>query len=120
VYIAVVFGRHWARSLAQNPQLPRRDALKVLSADLSRDRDFGARFVREADVASALDHPNIVLVFARFETDDGQLWIAMQFVDGTEADAALRAGTMTPPRAMHVVSGCQGPRSRASAQRRPP
>jgi eukaryotic-like serine/threonine-protein kinase len=49
--------------LAQDPHLPRLDALKVLSADLSRDPDFRARFVREANVASKLDHPNIVSVY---------------------------------------------------------
>lgn len=43
--------------LAQNPELPRRDALKVLSAELSRDQEFRARFMREADVASTLDQP---------------------------------------------------------------
>jgi serine/threonine protein kinase len=81
--------------LAQNPDLPGRDALKVLSAELSRNEGFRARFVREADVAAGLSHPNIVSVYTRGQTDDGQLWIAMQFVDGTDADAALRAGTMT-------------------------
>ncbi|WP_431240939.1 protein kinase domain-containing protein (plasmid) [Mycolicibacterium aichiense] len=89
--------------LAANPTLPRRDALKVLSAELSRDRDFRARFIREAEVASALDHPNIVAVYNRGETEGGQLWIAMQFVDGTDADDALRAGTMTPQRAVHII-----------------
>jgi hypothetical protein len=88
--------------LAANPTLPRYDALKVLSAELSRDPDFRARFIREADVASALDHPNIVSVYNRGQTGD-ELWIAMQFVDGTDADAALRAGTMTPDRAVHII-----------------
>jgi serine/threonine-protein kinase len=45
-----------------------------------------------------------VSVYARGETDDDQLWIAMQYVEGTDADAALRAGTMTPVRAIHVVT----------------
>lgn len=90
--------------LAHDPHLPRLDALKVLSADLSRDPDFRARFVREANVTSKLDHPNIVSIYNRGETEDGQLWIAMQFVEGTDADAALRAGTMTPVRAVHVVT----------------
>lgn len=108
--------------LVQDPHPPRHDALKVLSADLSRDPDFRARFVREADVAAKLDHPNIVSVYNRGETGDGQLWIAMQFVDGTDADAALRDGTMTPVRAGGPCNhrGRQGSRSRASAQRRAP
>ncbi|MBB3606661.1 serine/threonine-protein kinase [Mycolicibacterium sp. BK556] len=89
--------------LAANPTLPRHDALKVLSAELSRDRDFRARFIREAEVASALDHPNIVAVYNRGETEDGQLWIAMQYVEGTDADDALRTGTMTPQRAVHII-----------------
>lgn len=89
--------------LATNPTLPRYDALKVLSAELSRDPDFRARFIREADVAAALEHPQIVSVYNRGHTDDGQLWIAMQFVDGTDADGALRAGAMTPQRAVHIT-----------------
>jgi serine/threonine protein kinase len=89
--------------LARNPELPRRDALKVLSAELSHDPAFRARFIREADVAANLHHPNIVSIYSRGETDEGQLWIAMQFVDGTDADDALRAGTMTPARAVHII-----------------
>ncbi|CAJ1578369.1 serine/threonine-protein kinase PknH/PknJ [[Mycobacterium] wendilense] len=90
--------------LVANPELPRRDALKVLSAELSQDADFRARFTREAEVASMLDHPNITSIYRRGTTEDGQLWIAMQFIDGTDADAALRAGTMTPHRAVHIVT----------------
>lgn len=90
--------------LAANPALPRREALKVLSAELSRNPDFRARFIREAEVAASLDHPNIVSVHNRGQTADGQLWIAMQFVDGTDADAAQQSGTMTPPRAVHIVT----------------
>ncbi|MEE6138794.1 sensor domain-containing protein [Mycobacterium sp. 050128] len=90
--------------LAADPALPRRVALKVLSAELSRDRDFRARFIREADTAAALAHPQIVSVYTRGQTDEGQLWIAMQFVDGTDAEAALCDGTMTPHRAVHIIT----------------
>ncbi|MET0992908.1 MAG: serine/threonine-protein kinase [Mycobacterium sp.] len=89
--------------LAKNPVLPRHDALKLLSVKLSGDPGFRERFVREADIASVLDHPNIVSIYSRGETDDGHLWIAMQYVPGTDAEAALRAGTMTPIRAVHIV-----------------
>lgn len=90
--------------LAKNPTLPRRDALKVLSPDLSRERAFRERFVREADIASLLDHPNIVSIYNRGEADGGQLWIAMQYVAGTDAEAALRAATMPAARAIRIVS----------------
>jgi eukaryotic-like serine/threonine-protein kinase len=89
--------------LAANPNLPRYDALKVLSAQLSANPDFRARFVREADLAARLDHPNIVSIYDRGQTGEGQLWIAMQFVDGTDADKAVRAGTVSPARAVHIV-----------------
>ncbi|MEU4342698.1 serine/threonine-protein kinase [Nocardia sp. NPDC023852] len=91
--------------LAQNPILPRRDALKVLSADLSTDDEFRARFEREANLAAGLDHPNIVAVYNRGE-EDGQLWIAMQYVPGTDAAEEARKGraVMTPERALRTVS----------------
>lgn len=87
---------------ARNPDLPRSEALKVLAAELSRDLDFRARFVREADVAAGLDHPNIVAVHQRGQFE-GRLWIAMQFVDGGNAEDALRAATMTTARAVYVI-----------------
>ncbi|MFD4442683.1 serine/threonine-protein kinase [Nocardia sp. NPDC058519] len=91
--------------LAQNPILPRTDALKVLSADLSTDAEFRARFEREANLAAGLDHPNIVAVYNRGE-EDGQLWIAMQYVDGIDASDEAKKGpsVMTPARALRIVS----------------
>jgi serine/threonine protein kinase len=74
--------------LAEHPRLPRRDALKVLPADVSADPDYRARFDREADLASKLWHPHIVSVHDRGEYD-GQLWISMDFVDGLDAARLL-------------------------------
>lgn len=88
--------------LARSRDLPRYDAVKVLSPELSRDPDFRARFLREAEVAAGLSHPNIVSIYSRGEFE-GQLWIAMQYVDGSDADTALREGKMTPARAVHIV-----------------
>ncbi|MEV6771308.1 serine/threonine-protein kinase [Nocardia sp. NPDC051030] len=91
--------------LAGHPSLPRRDALKVLSVQLSQDREYRSRFEREANTAATLDHPNIVSVYNRGE-DHGQLWIAMQFVDGTDAEAARKRDpqAMTPARALRIVT----------------
>jgi serine/threonine protein kinase, bacterial len=74
--------------LAQHPRLPRRNALKVLPADVSADAEYRARFNREADLASNLWHPHIVSVHDRGEYN-GQLWISMDFVDGQDAGSLL-------------------------------
>ncbi|MEV0293279.1 serine/threonine-protein kinase [Nocardia sp. NPDC050710] len=91
--------------LAQNPILPRRDALKVLSSELSTDPEFRARFEREANLAAGLDHPNIVAVYNRGEEND-QLWIAMQYIDGTDASEEAKKGpkVMTPQRALRIIA----------------
>jgi serine/threonine protein kinase len=74
--------------LVQHPRLPRRNALKVLPADVSADADYRARFNREADLASTLWHPHIVSVHDRGEHND-QLWISMDYVDGLDASRLL-------------------------------
>lgn len=91
--------------LAKHPQLPRMDALKVLSADLSRDAEFRGRFEREANIVAGLDHPNIVSVHNRGE-EHGQLWIAMQYIEGTDASAEQKRDphAMTPLRALNIVT----------------
>lgn len=76
--------------LVQHPRLPRRDALKLLDAGVSRNNDFKARFQREADLLAQLAHPNIVTLYDRGEFD-GRLWITMEFIDGTDASALLDA-----------------------------
>lgn len=90
--------------LADNPVLPRKDALKVLSAEYSLDDQFRARFTQEADLAAGLDHPNIVTVYSRGESDAGQLWIAMQYVAGSDAHKELDAGSMTAARAVRIIA----------------
>lgn len=88
--------------LARHPTLPRNEALKVLSSELSVDRQFRVRFTREADLAANLDHPNIVRVYNRGETD-GHLWIAMEYVQGTAANDLDRAN-LTPARIVRIIT----------------
>lgn len=70
--------------LALHPRLPRRDVIKVLADAVTADREFRERFNREADLAATLWHPHIVGVHDRGEFD-GQLWISMDYVEGTDA-----------------------------------
>ena len=75
--------------LAQHPRLPRQDALKILSTASTADREFRARFIREAELTSTLRHPHIVGVLDRGEFK-GQLWISMDYVDGADAGRLIR------------------------------
>jgi len=74
--------------LARHPELPRSDALKVLKEQVGADEQFRKRFLREAEVAATLDHPNIVTIYNRGRAD-GQLWIAMQYVAGSDCAQEL-------------------------------
>jgi serine/threonine protein kinase, bacterial len=76
--------------LAQHPRLPRRDALKVLPGTLTGDQEYRQRFSREADMAAELWHPHIVGIHDRGEFE-GQLWLSMDYVGGTDAAELLRS-----------------------------
>ncbi|MEP9414908.1 protein kinase [Gordonia sp. VNQ95] len=75
--------------LARHPKLPRKEAVKILPADLSRDPMFRQRFIREAELASSMVHPAIVTIYNSGE-DDGHLWLAMEFIDGVDGSELLR------------------------------
>lgn len=89
--------------LARHPTLPRSDALKILSSELSVDRQFRVRFTREANLAATLNHPNIVRVYNRGETDDGHLWIAMEYVEGIAVNDLDRAN-LTAARIVRIMT----------------
>ncbi|MFJ4656177.1 serine/threonine-protein kinase [Nocardia sp. NPDC088792] len=86
---------------ARHPRLPRLAALKVFSRDdVDTDAEQFHRFQREADITARFDHPNIVSVYDR-GVDGGRLWIAMQYVPGTDAETEW--GT-TPERAFRIAA----------------
>jgi serine/threonine protein kinase/Tfp pilus assembly protein PilF len=67
---------------AEDTQLKRYVALKFLPTDMTRDEEAKARFVHEAQAASALDHPNICTIYEISQTPDGQNFIAMAYYEG--------------------------------------
>ncbi|WP_410870419.1 serine/threonine-protein kinase [Nocardia sp. A7] len=87
--------------LARHPRLPRRTAMKLLNRELFFDNEIRARFEREADLVSQLDHPNIVTVYDRGVEND-QLWISMRYIDG--ADASSLQHPVDPARAVRIVA----------------
>jgi serine/threonine protein kinase len=92
--------------LVQHPRLPRREALKVLPAELTNDHEYRERFDREAAIVASLWHPNIVALHDRGEFD-GQLWISMDYVNGTDAARLLQdyVHGLAPDEVVRIVTG---------------
>src|SRR5450755_3328143 len=65
-------------------------AVKRILPQLAKDTDFVAMFVDEARVCARLSHPNIVQVFD-FGEEGGELYMAMEYVDGTTGARLIRA-----------------------------
>ena len=66
---------------AQDTKLDRFVALKFLPSQLTATEDEKARFIQEAKAASAMNHPNVCTIYS-IEEYNGQLFIAMEFVEG--------------------------------------
>jgi len=89
---------------AHDLQLDRQVALKILDPVLAEDPGFRQRFLRESRAAAAVDHPNIIPVFAAGEAD-GVLFIAMRYVSGSDVRTLLdSAGPLPARRAVGIVS----------------
>jgi serine/threonine-protein kinase len=89
--------------LADNVSTGQRVALKLLTPDLARSSGFRERFVREANYASSMRHPNVIEVFDAGEQDD-VLYIAMQFVEGEDLKALLtREGRLDAARTVGLL-----------------
>lgn len=74
--------------LAHDIRLGRRVALKILDSALTMDSQSRARFIREARLASALEHPNVCTIHEVGEMS-GYLFIAMQYVEGKTLRAMI-------------------------------
>ena len=74
---------------AEDLQLGRRVALKVLHSRFAEDPEFVERFRREARSAAGLNHQNVVSVYDRGEWE-GAYYIAMEFLDGRSLKAVIQ------------------------------
>ena len=81
---------------AEDIRLKRTVALKFLPVAISADPDAKARFKREAELASALDHPNICTVYDIDESPDGQIFISMACYQGETLKQKLEHGPLPP------------------------
>jgi eukaryotic-like serine/threonine-protein kinase len=82
--------------LAQDGELDRPVAIKILAGHVLGDKEFRARFVREARMAARLSHPNVVSIYDTGE-EEGRPFIVMEYVEGeTLADVVARRGRVPP------------------------
>ncbi|OYP38523.1 protein kinase domain-containing protein [Rhodopirellula sp. MGV] len=90
---------------ARDMNLERDVAVKVLRPELSTDRDYIARFRREAKAAAKLNHANIVQIYDVGEVDS-RYYIAQELVQGQNLkEYLLRHGALSPQQAIEVLLG---------------
>ena len=90
---------------AWDSALERAVALKVIAPEHSQDSKYRKRFVREALATAGLDHPNVIPVYDAGEDGDGQLYIAMRFVDGDDLGSLLHElSALAPGLAAEIVA----------------
>jgi serine/threonine protein kinase/Flp pilus assembly protein TadD len=90
---------------AEDTKLHRFVALKFLHPDLTRDEEAKARFIHEAQAASALQHNNICTIHEIDETKDGRLFIAMDCYDGETLKEKIAKGPLAMEEALDIA--CQ-------------
>jgi serine/threonine protein kinase len=80
---------------AVDPQINRRVAIKVMSDAVAQDTALRDRFLREAQTAGSLQHPNVVTIYDFGEVDD-HLFIAMEYVEGNDLADLLNKNVAIP------------------------
>lgn len=94
--------------LAFQPVLERRVALKVIRRALAQDPDMRARFMREARLAAALEHPNAIAIHGVVE-DHQRPVLIMRYVDGPDLARTLREhGPLPAARTAAIVAQAAG------------
>ncbi len=89
--------------LAENRNLGRLEAIKVLSDLHDEKPDFAQRFAEESRLVASLDHPHIVKVFDSGQAD-GLFWTSMQYIDGPTLDRELVArGALDPDAVLRLA-----------------
>jgi serine/threonine-protein kinase len=89
---------------AHHIRLDRAAALKVLTPALARNDEFRERFMRESQMAATLQHPNVVTVYDAGEAE-GLLYLAMQFIAGTDLRRLLELEQqLDPARTLSILA----------------
>jgi serine/threonine protein kinase len=89
--------------LAEQQSIDQQIAIKVLHGRSAKNDELVKRFNREAKAICMLSHPNIIRVFIFGRTDEGLIYLAMEFVKGQSLRQAIQRGPMTEMRAIVIL-----------------
>jgi serine/threonine-protein kinase len=81
-------------------------ALKMLNQQMAGDPTWVQRFYNEAKACSRLQHPNTIRMFDFGQTNDGRLFMTMEFLDGISLRQALQTGALAPQRVVKILIQC--------------
>lgn len=94
--------------LAEDTRLKRKVAVKSISRQHLHDADSRARFLREAQTASQLDHPNICTIYEICEEEDRE-YIIMQYIEGATIDQLLHVKPLSIAKVLEIaLQICEG------------
>jgi serine/threonine-protein kinase len=90
--------------LGEHVKMGRKSAIKVMTQSMASDPEAIARFNREAANAARINHPNVCAIYDFGETEDGTIYLAMEFIEGeTLSDMQHREGALELDRAVEIL-----------------
>jgi len=93
--------------LAEQIEMDRKVVVKVLHPEMTMGNPVAIeRFRREAKAVAQLNHPNIVQVFVFGQAEGGQMYLAMEYIEGRDLAHELTQGPMPQPRALRILDQC--------------
>jgi hypothetical protein len=101
---------------AEQPQLGRQVAIKVIAPEHASNPVFQERFRRESRLAASIEHPNAIPIYEAGVADDDTMYLVMRYVDGIDLSTLIsRDGPLDPSRAGKIVDGVAGALDEAHA-----
>jgi hypothetical protein len=101
---------------AEQPQLGRQVAIKVIAPEHATNPVFQERFRRESRLAASIEHPNAIPIYEAGVADDDTMYLVMRYVDGIDLSTLIsRDGPLDPSRAAKIVDGVAGALDEAHA-----
>ncbi len=91
--------------LGEHVKMGRKSAIKVMTRTMARDPEAIARFNREAANAARITHPHVCGIYDFGETEDGLIYLVMEFIEGESLSDLLRREYVLPPhRALTILA----------------